>query len=48
MQVALIRRDYITSLDGINRFIALLAEGLVRLGHGDAIVPANPVTKRGL
>jgi len=33
VQVALIRRDYITSLDGINRFIALLAEGLVRLGH---------------
>jgi len=33
MKVAVIRREYITHLDGINRFIALLAEGLVRLGH---------------
>ena len=33
MRVALIRREYITHLDGVNRFIAWLAEGLVRLGH---------------
>jgi glycosyltransferase involved in cell wall biosynthesis len=31
--IALIRREYITHLDGINRFIAWLAEGLVKLGH---------------
>jgi len=29
----LIRREYITHLDGVNRFLALLAEGLKRLGH---------------
>jgi glycosyltransferase involved in cell wall biosynthesis len=34
MKVALIRREYITHLDGINRFIAWLGEGLVKLGHG--------------
>ena len=33
MKVALIRRVHITHLDGVNRFIALLAEGLKRLGH---------------
>jgi len=33
MKIALIRREYITHLDGVNRFIALLAEGLKRLGH---------------
>jgi hypothetical protein len=33
MRVALIRREYITYLDGVNRFIALLAEGLIKLGH---------------
>jgi glycosyltransferase involved in cell wall biosynthesis len=33
MRIALIRREYITHLDGVNRFIALLAEGLRRLGH---------------
>jgi glycosyltransferase involved in cell wall biosynthesis len=33
MKIALIRREYITHLDGVNRFIALLAEGLRRLGH---------------
>jgi glycosyltransferase involved in cell wall biosynthesis len=33
MKIALIRREYITHLDGVNRFIALLAEGLVKLGH---------------
>jgi glycosyltransferase involved in cell wall biosynthesis len=33
MKIALIRREYITHLDGVNRFIALLAEGLRKLGH---------------
>jgi len=33
MKIALIRREYITHLDGVNRFIALLAEGLRELGH---------------
>jgi hypothetical protein len=33
MKIALIRRGHITQLDGINRFIALLAEGLRELGH---------------
>jgi glycosyltransferase involved in cell wall biosynthesis len=33
MRIALIRREYITHLDGVNRFIALLAEGLRKLGH---------------
>lgn len=33
MKIALIRREYITHLDGVNRFIALLAEGLIKLGH---------------
>jgi hypothetical protein len=33
MKIALIRRGHITQLDGVNRFIALLAEGLKRLGH---------------
>jgi hypothetical protein len=33
MRIVLIRREYITHLDGVNRFIALLAEGLRRLGH---------------
>jgi hypothetical protein len=27
MKIALIRREYITHLDSVNRFIALLAEG---------------------
>jgi len=38
MKIALIRRGYITRLDGVNRFIALLAEGLARLGHEPVIV----------
>jgi len=38
MRIALIRREYITHLDGVNRFIALLAEGLARLGHTSFIV----------
>jgi glycosyltransferase involved in cell wall biosynthesis len=33
MRIALIRREYITHLDGVNRFLALLAEGLRKLGH---------------
>jgi len=33
MKIALIRREYITQLDGVNRFIALLGEGLRKLGH---------------
>jgi len=38
MKIALIRREYITHLDDVNRFIALLAEGLARLGHEPVIV----------
>ena len=33
MKIALIRREYITHLDGVNKFIALLGEGLRKLGH---------------
>ena len=33
MRIALIRREFITHLDGVNRFIALLGEGLRILGH---------------
>ena len=33
MKIALIRREYITYLDGVNRFIAWLAEGFYKLGH---------------
>jgi hypothetical protein len=32
-RIALIRREYITHLDGVNKFVALLAEGLSKLGH---------------
>jgi hypothetical protein len=32
MRIALIRRVSITSFDGVNKFIALLAEGLAKLG----------------
>ncbi len=38
MKIALIRREYITHLDGVNKFIALLAEAFVRLGHSPFIV----------
>uniref|UniRef100_A0A7C4FHG1 Glycosyltransferase n=1 Tax=Ignisphaera aggregans TaxID=334771 RepID=A0A7C4FHG1_9CREN len=38
MIIALIRRGYITHLDGVNRFIALLAEGFAKLGHEPIIV----------
>lgn len=38
MRIALIRREYITHLDGVNRFIALLAEGLAKLGHDPLIM----------
>jgi len=33
MRIAIIRREYITHLDGVNRFCAYLAEGLRKLGH---------------
>jgi hypothetical protein len=33
MKIALIRREYITHLDGVNRFIALLGDGTRKLGH---------------
>jgi hypothetical protein len=33
LKIALIRRTCITYLDGVNRFIALLVEGLRKLGH---------------
>ena len=38
MRIALIRREYITHLDGVNSFIALLAEGLAKLGHDPLIM----------
>jgi len=38
VKIALIRREYITHIDGVNRFIALLAEGLAKLGHTPLIV----------
>jgi len=41
MRIALIRREYITHLDGVNRFIALLAEGLTKLSH-DPLIRALP------
>lgn len=36
MKIALIRREYITHLDGVNRFIALLTKGSCKLGHSPA------------
>jgi len=33
MKIALVRIEYITHLDGANKFIALLAEGFKKLGH---------------
>ena len=41
MRIALTRREYITHLDGVNRFIALLAEGLTKLSH-DPLIRALP------
>lgn len=38
MRIALIRRTSITHLDGVNRFIAWLAEGLHKLGHEPIIM----------
>jgi glycosyltransferase involved in cell wall biosynthesis len=38
MRIALTRRISITGFDGVNRFIALLAEGLAKLGHEPVIV----------
>jgi len=33
VKIAIVRRRHITLLDGVNRFCALLAEGLKKLGH---------------
>jgi len=33
MRIGIVRREYITHLDGVNRFCAYLAEGLRKLGH---------------
>ena len=38
MRIALIKRVSITSFDGVNKFIALLAEGLAKLGHEPVII----------
>jgi len=38
MKIALTRRTYITHIDGVNRFIALLAEGFAKLSHEPIIV----------
>ena len=38
MHIALIRRVSITGFDGVNKFIALMAEGLAKLGHEPLIV----------
>jgi hypothetical protein len=38
MHIALIRRASITGFDGVNRFIAILAEGLAKLGHEPIII----------
>jgi len=38
MKIVLIRREYISHIDGVNRFIALLAEGLAKLGHTPLIL----------
>ena len=38
MRIALIRRVSITGFDGVNKFIALLAEGLAKLGHEPVII----------
>jgi len=37
MKIGLIRREYITHIDGVNTFIALLAEGLTKLGYDVSI-----------
>jgi len=33
MRIGIIRREYITHLDGVNKFCAHLAEGLRKLRH---------------
>lgn len=38
MKIALIRRGYVTHLDGVNRFIAWLAEGFYKLGHEPVVL----------
>lgn len=38
MKIAVVRREFITHLDGVNRFVANLAEGLKQLGQDVVIV----------
>jgi len=38
VKIAITRREYITHLDGVNRFIANLAEGLIKLGNTVKVV----------
>ena len=38
MRIALIRRVSITGFDGVNRFIALMAERFAKLGHEPVII----------
>jgi glycosyltransferase involved in cell wall biosynthesis len=38
MRIALIRRTYITHIDGVNRAIALLTDALIKLGHDATIL----------
>jgi glycosyltransferase involved in cell wall biosynthesis len=38
MKIVLTRREYITTLDGVNRFIFNLADGLTELGHDVHVV----------
>jgi len=38
MRIGLVRREYITHLDGVNRFIALLYEAFEKLGHESVIL----------
>lgn len=33
LKIAVTRREYITTLDGVNRFVFTLADGLSELGH---------------
>ncbi|AFH42624.1 glycosyltransferase family 4 protein [Fervidicoccus fontis] len=38
MKIALIRREYITHIDGVNRFIAWLGEAFRKLGHDVVVI----------
>jgi len=38
MRIALIRRVSITGFDGVNKFIALMAEKFAKSGHEPAII----------